>query len=215
MTRNYDDYEEVTTPWGPSQDSIETIPGVTWHSTAGHGGYHLSPERQLRLLKTFGPVNDSGWYEEDCEWSMVVLAFADEFEDEKVAGAVETARSTLEMASAGVAANRIDGRTNNVNYWLVSETNWQKIIAWLEIAKAGQRAQCRYVKWTVLMCEHWRVSGMGTPPKGSPASAWSVRLKRGQDKRTVLFARYPNERYYTDAELANAAVPATFQVFTS
>jgi uncharacterized protein DUF7007 len=61
------------TPWGPS-DSVESIaPGILRVGTAGHGGYRVSD----RLLATMHPAlqRQGGSYEEDCEWSLVVLAF--------------------------------------------------------------------------------------------------------------------------------------------
>jgi len=67
------------TPWGPSQTEEEIAPGIIAVSTAGHGGYRLTPERERQmhpaLRKTDRTYCPLGWYEEDCEAALVALAF--------------------------------------------------------------------------------------------------------------------------------------------
>jgi hypothetical protein len=61
------------TPWGASQGATVYTEGVTAHSTAGHGGFKLSAERNRKvhpMLRAKG-----GWYEEDAEWAMVAITF--------------------------------------------------------------------------------------------------------------------------------------------
>lgn len=72
------------TPWGTPQQSKQIADGITWYSTASHGGFHVSarikasmPE-PYRSIKTFAGGN---WYEEDCDWSIVALAFPEYFPD--------------------------------------------------------------------------------------------------------------------------------------
>lgn len=63
----------ANTPWGPSQEATVYGEGVTCHSTAGHGGFHLSVDRNRGvhpMLRVQG-----GWYEEDAEWAIVALSF--------------------------------------------------------------------------------------------------------------------------------------------
>lgn len=43
-------------------------------STASHGGYWISQERLLELQRIF-PNQTSQWFEEDCDWCIVVVAF--------------------------------------------------------------------------------------------------------------------------------------------
>lgn len=73
-----------STPWGIA-DSMKIIaPGITWYSTPSHGGYHLSDERIKAMppaLRDFKPWAGEGWYEEDCDWCVVVLAFPEYFSD--------------------------------------------------------------------------------------------------------------------------------------
>ncbi|NMG41898.1 hypothetical protein GRZ55_21950 [Chelativorans sp. ZYF759] len=61
------------TPWGPSQGATVFAEGVVCHSTAGHGGFHLSVERNSKvhpLLRDGG-----GFYEEDEAWAIVAITF--------------------------------------------------------------------------------------------------------------------------------------------
>jgi len=66
-------HSHANTPWGTSQGATIYAKGVTAHSTVGHGGFHLSAERN-------GEVNPmlfarDGWYEEDCGWAIVAITF--------------------------------------------------------------------------------------------------------------------------------------------
>lgn len=63
----------ANTPWGPSQGATVYGEGVTCYSTSGHGGLHLSAERNRKIHPTLRA--GSGWYEEDAEWAIVALSF--------------------------------------------------------------------------------------------------------------------------------------------
>lgn len=63
----------ASTPWGPSQAATFYAEDVVFHSTAGHGGFHLSSSRNAHvhpMLRVSG-----GWYEEDEAWAIVAIAF--------------------------------------------------------------------------------------------------------------------------------------------
>ena len=64
------------TPWGASQSVVPLAEGIISVSTASHGGVKLSPERQ-RAMPWALAMNEP-WYEEDCDWSLVYLAFEDD-----------------------------------------------------------------------------------------------------------------------------------------
>lgn len=67
----------ANTPWGASQGAVRYGEGVVFHSTSGHGGFHLSAERNAKvhpLLRDAG-----GWYEEDAAWAAVATAWPDLF----------------------------------------------------------------------------------------------------------------------------------------
>lgn len=65
------------TPWGTSQDEKKYARGIMWYSTAGHGGFHLSPSVNSQVPEILR-IED-GWYEEDCDWALVAIAFPELF----------------------------------------------------------------------------------------------------------------------------------------
>lgn len=67
----------VGSPWGTSQQSYRYSDGILCHSTASHGGFYLSPERNALVNALWR--NDAGWYEEDAEWAKVAFTFPDLF----------------------------------------------------------------------------------------------------------------------------------------
>ena len=80
----------ASTPWGPSQGAVRYGEGVVFHSTSGHGGFHLSAKRNANvhpLLRGAG-----GWYEEDAAWAAVATAWPDLFTGLEQRQAEETLR---------------------------------------------------------------------------------------------------------------------------
>jgi hypothetical protein len=80
----------ANTPWGPSQGVVRYGEGVVFHSTAGHGGFHLTADRNAQvhpLLRATG-----GWYEEDAAWAAVATAWPDLFTGLERRHAEETLR---------------------------------------------------------------------------------------------------------------------------
>jgi hypothetical protein len=70
----FDTFAEIHTPWGPSQRSTVYDEGIEFHSTASHGGFKLSPERNNRIHRLLRSVD--GFYEEDCAWAVIAIMFA-------------------------------------------------------------------------------------------------------------------------------------------
>lgn len=71
------------TPWGLADNVEPVADGIAFVSTPSHGGYLLSGaalEQMPAYFKaaTFGNVGPR-WYEEDCDWAMVALAFPQHF----------------------------------------------------------------------------------------------------------------------------------------
>lgn len=64
-------------PWGQIDHADQLVPGVWSVGTPGHGGFLLSPERQAAMPEAARRAGAA--YEEDAEWSLVALTFADEF----------------------------------------------------------------------------------------------------------------------------------------
>ena len=87
----------MNTPWGPSQDINRVAEGITFVSTAGHGGLRLEKELiallpPLALRTTFNRQGFAGWFEEDVDWAWVVLCLPWLFPEAQQ----EPARRTLE-----------------------------------------------------------------------------------------------------------------------
>jgi hypothetical protein len=89
----------TSTPWGMSQTVEQIAPGILWYSTASHGGYHLSASRLAAMpepYKSWGPWAGKGWYEEDCDWCVVALAFPEFFTPEDGIAALRTFTQWIE-----------------------------------------------------------------------------------------------------------------------
>lgn len=173
--------KRIETPWGQSQHQIEyAADGIVFHSTASHGGYHLSPQRQIELheveaFKPFGPE----WLEEDCESAIVALRWAGHSTDEQIADAICMARCCAS--------------------WSHSAARWQPVVDWLDTTMLHERAERHHEAVKHL----WARGSMSTDGNG-----WSVDFRRGEERRTVHMD-YPTKRYYSDEELAQLAVVDT------
>lgn len=80
------------TPWGHAQSCKEIAPGILLYETASHGGMQLSSERVAAMppiLRDIEPFAGPGWYEEDCDLGLVMLAFPECFSDREVSAAVD------------------------------------------------------------------------------------------------------------------------------
>lgn len=84
----------METPWGQSQvieKASKVADDILFVSTAGHGGFFVPPERNAKIPEYMR--ERSGWYEEDEDWSVVVVSFPELFPDENVAQAKNTLRN--------------------------------------------------------------------------------------------------------------------------
>lgn len=66
-------FTRVHTPWGMSQRTAVYAEGVECHSTAGHGGFKLSAERNRKVHPLLR--SKDGFYEEDSGWAIVAITF--------------------------------------------------------------------------------------------------------------------------------------------
>jgi hypothetical protein len=82
----------ASTPWGGSQHATIYAEGVVRHSTAGHGGFHLSFDRNALVDPALRA--DGGWYEEDAEWAIVAATFPELFTAYERGCADETIRNS-------------------------------------------------------------------------------------------------------------------------
>lgn len=119
MNRIHSDVRNVTTPWGMAQRKTEYADGITFYSTSSHGGFKVSAKRfaempeRIRAVGTF--AGDPGWFEEDCDWALVAVAFPQYFSGYEHFQAVKTlenyqpkalAQEDKDCAAAWLEANR-------------------------------------------------------------------------------------------------------------
>jgi hypothetical protein len=81
------------TPWGTAQQTDIIAEGITWVSTASHGGFIISAERRAAMpqsLREFATFAGGNAYEEDCDAAIVIAAFPDCFTAAQVARAVSS-----------------------------------------------------------------------------------------------------------------------------
>jgi hypothetical protein len=69
--------EGSRTPWGTADSAHHIAPGIVTVGTPGHGGVKLSPERNKKVPSALR--NASGWYEEDCEAYIPMMAHPEVF----------------------------------------------------------------------------------------------------------------------------------------
>lgn len=62
-------HRDSRTPWGKAQQVEYITPWLTRVYTAGHGGYKV--DRTHNGVIPEYARRKGGWYEEDCEWSIV------------------------------------------------------------------------------------------------------------------------------------------------
>lgn len=78
------------TPWGKAQTVKIVAPGITWISTASHGGIKLDNERSVEFRKQFPDaklfLGGSTWFEEDCDAALVAAAFPEYFPKQQTMG---------------------------------------------------------------------------------------------------------------------------------
>ena len=81
------------TPWGEAQQINTVADGITWVSTASHGGFIISAERRAAMpksLREFSTFAGGNAYEEDCDAAIVIAAFPECFTAKQVESAVST-----------------------------------------------------------------------------------------------------------------------------
>lgn len=139
----------VESYWGAVQTAEETLPGIWIITTAAHGGFILSEERQAAMPDALRLEHRS--YEEDCNWALPVLAFETEF-----AGSTIAAPSLLQLARDTVRCWHPDRYTaftgeavaENQSYVLKERAKYQRVI--------GQVIACAaWGDWA-----HWVPDGM-------------------------------------------------------
>ena len=82
----------IQTPWGTAQTVRTLADGIVSVTTARHGGIRVSPERMELIPEDLrrGCIewsDGTGWFEEDCMWSVVYDTFPECFSESAAEGA--------------------------------------------------------------------------------------------------------------------------------
>lgn len=89
----------IQTPWGFSDGQHKQAEGMIWYDTPSHGGLKITPELVEKIPAYLMPPKNyawyedicwNGWFEEDCEWARVGLAFPEAFTAKEVKAAEDT-----------------------------------------------------------------------------------------------------------------------------
>jgi len=65
----------TSSPWGRVQNQKELAPGIIAVSTASHGGIWVAPDLLAKMPIQSTAYSEGGFFEEDCDWALVALAF--------------------------------------------------------------------------------------------------------------------------------------------
>lgn len=79
----------MNSPWGAIQTMTEVAPGILQVTTPSHGGFYVTPALVAQMPEHMRetPYSTGGWFEEDCDWSLVAICFPDAFAPEMVQAA--------------------------------------------------------------------------------------------------------------------------------
>jgi len=169
-------HKPAETPWGPSESEREFAPGIVFHSTASHGGYHLSTER-WKDFTSIAPFSSwpAPWLEEDCDAHLVYLRWPELATDEQIHDAVCMARGMATIC-------------NDIG-------RWQGMLNWV---KDHPELLAREQAHTEAVKHLWERVSMRS--SSSRQGIWLVGFNRRSENRSV-YMPYPTKRYYSDAEL--------------
>ncbi|HUV68843.1 MAG TPA: hypothetical protein VMW15_04220 [Terracidiphilus sp.] len=118
----------MQTPWGPSQECKSCGDGLVFVSTASHGGFYVPPEMLAQMPEYFRRNN--GWYEEDCEWAMVVISFPSRFSEKETVDASGTLQNWFpDLYERHFAVRLLPGESYKRDQALFDEENKDKLVA--------------------------------------------------------------------------------------
>jgi len=161
----------ANTPWGPSQGATVYAEGVTAHSTAGHGGFHLSAERNHKVHAMLRARD--GFYEEDECWAIVAFTFPQLFTGFERRCAERTMKDSYPDAwetITGLVLQQSESRkkdervffAKHADDWIVvsaihsdHESGFTEVIA----AKGGQRTEHTPVRRYLIPRDEYGISG--------------------------------------------------------
>ena len=180
----------TSTPWGVSQSVTQIARGIRRVSTAGHGGVLLSPTKNALIPEYMR--DDSGAYEEDCEWCIPAVVFESEWR----AWADSTKWTTGDFQMECAWSTFKDG------YPEAYEKFTGKTLEVGESYRKDERALNVQVKESFIACSAW-----GDSKEDIPKGMVGVLARRSTDGNKI-FCLVPKDEYKskTNVSVGKAAV---------
>lgn len=168
-----DIHSRANTPWGTSQGATVYAEGITAHSTAGHGGFHLSGERNRKVHPTLRAAG--GWYEEDECWAIVALTYphlftaferrcAERTVKDSWPDAWETLFGTILLAGESRTKDRRAFELEHANDWIVVSaitSSHEKGFVECVATAGGKRGAGPEERRFLVPCSEYRIGRFG------------------------------------------------------
>ncbi len=81
------------TPWGQAQYVYKYGTGINCYGCAGHGGFKVSEGLLQKMPESLRKIGSQGWFEEDCEWAAVAIAFPENFSQNEIDSAISSMKN--------------------------------------------------------------------------------------------------------------------------
>lgn len=124
-------FKKMETPWGTAQTEKEYAQGIVWVETASHGGFWVDTDAEASMPSY---MRLGGWYEEDCDWSIVVTMWPHLFGEKERAAACKTLRNwhpEIYERFYGVTLQPEESFVKSEKVWQATHAeDWQVIAAW-------------------------------------------------------------------------------------
>jgi hypothetical protein len=153
-------------------------PGIVSYSTASHGGIHLSDERVAEMpqaLQDFvpfgGPQPGPGrWFEEDCDWSVVALAFPQFFTEDDV----KQAHATLKGYRPEVYREFVGSKDQYAIHYASREFAREHGDPHLGVVEARSKEEAE-----ALAAKDGDIAGKAVPGAG----LWAVKIRQSEEEK--------------------------------
>ena len=162
----------LETPWGSAQQSEIYAEGVTFHSTAGHGGLHLDPARNALVDRRWR--SRDGWYEEDSQWAIVAGTFPELFTRFERACAEDTLRHSEPDAYEAIRGVSLESGQSRVKDERAFKRDHAK--DWIVISAITSRHALGFVECVATIGANaaWLTSGASSSPAPNTKSVPSA-----------------------------------------
>jgi hypothetical protein len=126
----------TSTPWGAAQHAQKYTRGIVFYGTAGHGGFHVSKTLNQKVNAEWRneTARGDGWYEEDCDYAIVVYTFPEFFTPEEAKTALSVLKNwrpfEYEKITGEVLAPGESHQKDEYHFLKAHENDFLVIAAW-------------------------------------------------------------------------------------